>query len=64
MIYKVFYKYEEDEKPHFRFYNALSSSVARSMFQETCDHGSLKGADIKLINVRKINSEEKIKSEY
>tara|TARA_B100000287_G_C20092371_1_gene566974 strand:- start:329 stop:523 length:195 start_codon:yes stop_codon:yes gene_type:complete len=63
MIYKISYKYEEEKKPHVRFYNALSKSIAKEMFNETCSHGSLKGARVNLINIRKAVDSEKVKNQ-
>jgi hypothetical protein len=54
-MYKVEYQYEDEEKPHNRFYSALDVSTAKAMFEETCEQ-SLDGAKIKIVDVCKIEA--------
>ena len=54
MMYKVEYEYEDDKKPHNRFYSALDANTAKAMFEETCEDGSLSGCNVKIVNVCKI----------
>ena len=50
-MYKVKYQYEDEKKPHNRFYSALDSSTAKVMFEATCSEGTLSGCNVKLIDV-------------
>ena len=54
MLYKVEYSLDSDVKTHSRIYSALDKGTAKSMFKETCNHGSLIGSRVKIINVSKI----------
>ena len=51
MIYKMEYQLEDDPSPHKRFYNALTSDTALSMFEQTCEEGSLTGLNVQLLSV-------------
>ena len=54
MIYKMEYQLEDDPSPHKRFYNALTSDTALSMFEQTCEEGSLTGQNVQLLSVKAI----------
>jgi hypothetical protein len=54
MIYKMEYQVEDDPSPHKRFYNALNPDTALSMFEQTCEEGSLTGQHVELISVKAI----------
>jgi hypothetical protein len=55
MMYKVEYQYEDDKRPHNRFYTALDSDTAKAMFKETCEE-SLFGCRVKLVDVCEIEA--------
>ena len=50
MHYKIVYKVEELETPHYRFYTALNEQTARDMFAATCEE-SLAGTNVELLEV-------------
>lgn len=52
MIYKLEYQVEGDPSTHKRFYKALTSDTALSMFEETCLEGSLTGQHVRLLSVQ------------
>jgi len=56
MIYKFEYQVESDPTPHCRFYNALDSDTATSMFEGTCEQ-SLTGENVVLLSVKEVMSE-------
>ena len=53
MHYKVVYKVEEYETPHYRYYTALNEQTARDMFTATCEE-SLVGANVDVLEVVEI----------
>ena len=48
--YKVKYKIDTYNTPHYRFYTATTPDIAQQMFTSTCET-TLGGSDIQLIDV-------------
>ena len=57
-LYKVKYKLSKEEKPHYRFYKALSKETAKDMFKETVADGSLIGERPEIIEIIKKEPKE------
>jgi hypothetical protein len=48
--YKVKYRVESYDTPHYRFYAAIDAATATEMFKETCQE-TLVGYNVELLNV-------------
>ena len=48
--YKVKYKIDDYDTPHYRFYNAVNSETATAMFNETAET-SLAGNEVEVLDV-------------
>ncbi len=56
MFYKLQYNIEDDPKPHHRYYSALSPDIAASMFEATCEDGSLTGEHVTLLSIEPLST--------
>ena len=55
--YKVIYKVENYETPHYKFYTTLNEQAARDMFAKTCEE-SFKGSNVKVLDVVQIEANQ------
>ena len=58
MFYKLQYNIGDDPVPHQRFFHALTPDTATSMFEATCEDGSLTGEHVTLLSVEPLFVEE------
>ncbi|MDB4464481.1 hypothetical protein N9033_00255 [bacterium] len=53
--YKIIYKVEKYETPHYKFYTTLNEQAARDLFSATCEE-SFKGSNVEILDVVQIEN--------